>query len=334
MHIYSLRAPGGRLVVALLAVLVIVCVRVGDAQTRFAYTKGQVVTPTYEGWWPNEDGSFTLFFGYFNTNWQEEFDVPIGADNAIEPGGPDHGQPTHFYPRRNPFLFTIRVPKEFETTTKELAWTLTTNGKTERAYATLKGDYRVDPQVIQMEVGGDRGSQRHELRTNKPPDLKVEGSAQRTVRVGEPVTLVAFANDPDNLPARRERGEEGPAGGRERGSSTAKPPEPVDPVKELFRPPPNAATPQSPPGLRLSWIVYRGKAAAVTFSPEQMKTWEDTRAYANSPWSPGTVIPPPPPDGKWIVRATFQEPGAYVLRAVASDSALFTYENVTVTVTR
>jgi hypothetical protein len=334
MRIYSLRAPGGRLMVALLAVVAVVCVRVGDAQTRFSYTKGQVVTPTYEGWWPNEDGSFTLFFGYFNTNWQEELDVPIGPDNAIEPGGPDQGQPTHFYPRRNPFLFTVRVPKEFETTTKELAWALTTNGKTERAYASLKGDYRVDPQVIQMEVGGDRGSQRHELRTNKPPELKVEGSAQRTVRIGERVTLVAIANDPDNLPARREPGEGGPAGGRERGSSTAKPPEPVDPIKELFRPPPNAATPQSPPGLRLSWIVYRGKAAAVTFSPEQMKTWEDTRAHANSPWSPGTIIPPPPPDGRWVVQATFQEPGPYVLRAVASDSALFTYENVTVTVTR
>jgi hypothetical protein len=65
-----------------------------------------------------------------------------------------------------------------------------------------------------------------------------------------------------------------------------------------------------------------------------MKTWEDTRAYANSPWSPGFVLPLPPPEGKWVVRATFQEPGSYVLRAVASDSALFTYENVTVTVTR
>ena len=320
--------------VALLAVLVVVCVRVGDAQTRWSYTRGQSVTPTYEGWWPNEDGSFTLFFGYFNTNWQEELDVPIGPDNAIEPGGPDQGQPTHFYPRRNPFLFTVRVPKEFETTTKELVWTLTTNGKTERTYASLKGDYRVDPQVIQMEVGGDRGSQRHELRTNKAPELKVEGSQQRTVRVGEPVALVAFANDPDNLPARRERGEEGPAGGRGRGSSTATPPEPADPIKELFKPPPNQPTPQSPPGLRLSWMVYRGKAAAVTFSPEQMKTWEDTRAYSNSPWSPGTVIPPPPPDGRWVVQATFQEPGRYVLRAVASDSALFTYENVTVSVTR
>ena len=321
--------------VALLVVFVLVCVRVGDAQTRFAFTKGQSVTPAYEGWWPNEDGSFTLFFGYFNTNWQEELDVPVGPGNAIEPGGPDQGQPTHFYPRRNPFLFTVRVPKEFETTTKELVWTLTTNGKTERTYASLKGDYRVDPQVIQMEVGGDRGSQRDELRTNKAPELKVEGNKQRTVKVGEPVTLVALANDPDNLPARKEQGEDG-ARGRPQGSSaaTAKPPVPVDPLKQLFVPPPNPGTPQSPPGLRLSWLVYRGNAAAVTFSPEQMKTWEDTRPFANSPWSPGTPIPLPPPDGRWVVQATFQEPGTYVLRAVASDSALFTYENVAVTVTR
>ena len=54
-----------------------------------------------------------MFFGYMNTNWLEEFDIPIGPDNNIEPGGPDQGQPTHFYPRRNPFLFTIRVPKDF-----------------------------------------------------------------------------------------------------------------------------------------------------------------------------------------------------------------------------
>jgi hypothetical protein len=32
-------------------------------------------------------------------------------------------------------------------------------------------------------------------------------------------------------------------------------------------------------------------------------------------------------------QATFQEPGTYVLRAVASDGSLITYQNVTVTVT-
>ena len=142
------------------------------------------MSPAYEGWWPNEDGSFTLFFGYMNSNWLEEFDVPIGPDNSIEPAGPDQGQPTHFYPRRNPFLFTIRVPKDFGT--KELIWTLTTHGKTERAYASLKSDYQIDKHVISTEVGGDFGSLRDELRTNVPPEIKVEGDKRRSVRWEKP----------------------------------------------------------------------------------------------------------------------------------------------------
>src|SRR5262249_23873996 len=91
---------------------------------------------------------------------------------------------------------------------------------------------------------------------------------------------------------------------------------------------------RSGPGLRLSWIVYRGKASAVTFTPDQMKTWMDTRPFANSPWSPPYVIPEPPPDNRWDVSATCSEPGRYLLRAVASDGSLFTYENVTVDVSR
>jgi hypothetical protein len=72
----------------------------------------------------------------------------------------------------------------------------------------------------------------------------------------------------------------------------------------------------------------------VRFDPEQMKTWTDTRAYANSPWSPPFSIPESPPENRWVVQATFHEPGTYVLRGVASDGSLFTYDNVTVTVTR
>ena len=336
---------GGRLLLALL-VAAVLSFQVAGAQTRFTYSSGQSVAPAYEGWWPNEDGSFTMFFGYMNTNWLEEFDVPIGPDNTIEPGGPDQGQPTHFYPRRSPFLFTIRVPKDLGT--KELVWTLTTNGKTEHAYASLKTDYQIDKQVISTEVGGDGGSLRDELRSNIPPELKVEGDTRRSARVGEPLTLIAFASDPDNLPARRD-GKPQPGGGR--GKPAAPPaaqPNPAPPARpaasapsapaapstpSAYRPP-SSIVPSNGPGLRLSWIVYRGKAAAVTFSPEQMKTWTDTRAYANSPWSPPFSIPEPPPDGKWVVQTTFQEPGTYVLRAVASDGALFTYENVTVTVAR
>ena len=171
------------------------------AQTRYMYMKGESVHPAYEGWWPNPDGSFTMFFGYMNSNWEEEFDVPVGPANTIEPGGPDQGQPTHFYPRRNPFLFTIQVPKDFGT--KELIWTLTTHGKTLKAYASLKSDYQIDPQTISTEVGGDGGSLRDELRTNIPPELKVEGEKRRTVKVGQPLPLAVVARDPDNIPARR-----------------------------------------------------------------------------------------------------------------------------------
>jgi hypothetical protein len=45
-------------------------------------------------------------------------------------------------------------------------------------------------------------------------------------------------------------------------------------------------------------------------------------------------MPPAPPDGKWTVEASFDEPGTYVLRAIASDGALFAGENVTVSVSR
>jgi len=326
---------------AISACLVFLCVAatVAVAQTRFTFSSGQSVSPAYEGWMPNADGSFTMYFGYMNTNWLEEFDIPVGPANDIEPGGPDQGQPTHFYPRRTPFLFTIRVPKDFGT--KEMTWTITTHGKTERAYASLKTDYQIDNQVMSTEVGGDFGSLRDELRTNIPPELRVEGEKTRQAKVGAPVSLVAFAGDPDNLPARRD-GKPQPrnASGRMESESPAPPPpaaarsaNPTNLANLIYRPP-SSIVPSSGPGLRFSWIVFRGKAAAVTFTPDQMKTWTDTRAYANSPWSPPYAIPLPPPDGKWVAQATFAEPGTYVLRAVASDGSVFTYENLTMNVTR
>jgi hypothetical protein len=218
----------------------------------------------------------------------------------------------------------------------ELISTITSNGKTERAYASLKPDYQIDKQTISTEVGGDAGSLRDELRTNIPPELKVEGDKRRAAKVGEPVTLTSFATDPDNIPARRRQqasaGSEQPGAGRGQAPAAAQT-SPASPANPAYRPP-SLGVPSTPGGLRFSWSVYRGSAAAVTFSPEQMKTWMDTRVYSNSPWSPPFLIPEPPADGRWVVQATFHEPGTYVLRAVASDGSLFTYENVTVGVTR
>jgi hypothetical protein len=300
----------GRLLAAL--TLTLLAWPLVHAQTRYTYLKGQSVSPAYEGWWPNDDGSSTLFFGYMNTNWEEEFDIPVGPDNAIEPGGPDRGQPTHFYPRRNAFLFTIDLPANFDG--QELVWTLTTHGQTRHAYASLKPDYQIDKQVISTEIGGDNGSLSDSLRDNIPPELKVEGSLERHVRVGQPLDLAVWANDPDNIPARRPQ--------RGAGNTAA----------AVYRPQ-SAVVASSGPGLRFSWIVYRGPASQVTFDPVQMKTWNDTRAYANSPWAPPYIIPEPPPGNRWLSQATFKQPGTYILRGVASDGSVFTYQNLTVIVT-
>src|SRR5258706_13307443 len=79
--------------------------------TAQTYSSGQPVWPAYEGWERNADGSFSLVFGYMNDNWEEQPVVPVGPENNIQPGGPDQGQPTRFQPRRNRFMFNVRVPK-------------------------------------------------------------------------------------------------------------------------------------------------------------------------------------------------------------------------------
>jgi len=301
-----------------------------DAQTRFMYLNGQSIHPAFEGWWPNEDGSVTLWLGYMNSNWEEEFDIPIGPDNYISIAQPnslddlevgafdaataDHGQPTHFYPRRNPFLFTIEVPADFGE--QEVVWTLTSHGRINRVYATLSADYRMDPQVMSTEVGGAFGSLDDRLRTNIPPELTVDGAMRRTAKVGEPLSLLASATDPDDLPSRSDRG--GPPENLEQFYSTAGV---------------GSSVVSSAPGVRLSWIVYRGPADQATFEPVQMKAWMDTRVWANSPWSPPYILPEPPAGNRWEADVTFDRPGEYTLRAVASDGARFTYENVTVQVT-
>ena len=186
--------------------------------------------------------------------------------------------------------------------------------------------------MISTEVGGDNGNLANDLRTNIPPDLKVEGEKTRTVKVGQPVSLVAIAGDPDNLPPRRDGKPQPGVKKSVRPEGTGRAGAPPNSPAVVYRPP-VSVTASAGPGLHLSWIVYRGKSATVKFSPDQMKTWNDTRAYGNSMWSPPYDIPIPPADGKWTADAVFSEPGTYVLRAVASDGSLFTYDNVTVTVT-
>ena len=107
------------------------------------HDSGQGVTPAYEGWFPNSDGSFSILFGYYNRNQKQELDIPIGPDNHIDPGGPDQGQPTHFLTRRRWGVFTITVPKDFGG--KKLTWTLVANGKTAQIPVGLDPLWELNP---------------------------------------------------------------------------------------------------------------------------------------------------------------------------------------------
>ena len=276
------------------------------AQTRPSFMHGQNVSPAYEGWEEDDAGRRYFLFGYMNRNWEEKLDVQAGPDNSIEPGGPDAGQPTHFLPRRNRFVFRVPVPEGFDED-DELIWTLTTAGVTEQAYATLRLDYLVDD-LVQASEQGALGAGRSDptMRANTAPVLRIEGDRTRRVRVGEPLALVAVASD-DGVPKPRRRRRRNP-----------------------WRPPVQV-TVGSATGLRVSWYVYRSDGP-VTFDPPQVKVWEDTRTGANSPWSPGWLTPDPPPDGGWATEVVFDEPGTYVLRCLASDGALGATADVTVTV--
>ena len=261
---------------------------------QIQYQSGQGISPDYQGWEPNPDGSFNLVFGYMNRNYGEMLHIPVGPDNNLEPGDPDQGQPTFFLPRRNRHLFRVRVPSDFGD--QEIVWTLTANGRTERAYATLRSDYVLDRRVVYLNNTGV--TMRGKADRNEAPDLRVEGDLDRRATVGDPLELAAHASD-DGIPTPR-AAMAGAVG---------------------FRP---------ALGLRVAWFVYRGDGNTVTFDPEQFKVYPDF--LLNSPWTPGWSVPAAPAGGRFPVHATFGAPGAYVLRVQAHDGGFESTRDVTVNV--
>jgi hypothetical protein len=262
------------------------------AAGQLLYSAGQNVTPVFEGWERNPDGSFNMLFGYFNRNREEIVDLPIGPSNRFEGGEPDRGQPTHFYPSRNRYWFRVRVPSDFGS--KELVWSLTAHGKTERAYATLHPNYVTDASIQQLDVAGINLWWAEEG-VNRAPVVQVDGDVKRHAHVGQPLPLVARVSD-DGIP-----------------------PAPKTPRRSRY----------AWYGLRVAWFVDRG-AAPVTFDPPQFKVYPDP--VSDSPWTPGWSAPPLPADGRYAATATFSAPGEYVVRVMANDGGLATTADVRVIV--
>ena len=64
-------------------------------EDSFARASGKNVQPFFEGWQQLPDGRIAMWFGYLNRNYEEQPDIPIGADNKFDLRE-DMGQPTHF----------------------------------------------------------------------------------------------------------------------------------------------------------------------------------------------------------------------------------------------
>jgi len=150
---------------------------------------GQAVAPVYEGFDVNADGSFNMWFGYMNRNYEEQIDLPVGADNTFEPGG-DRGQQTHFVPRRHKDVFSVRVPKDFAD--KTLVWKLNAHGQPQQVVATLKPVWQID------RLRTTRGGNSEKVSSNLPPEVTLGPTNQTAAGA----TITVTAKD-DGLPARR-----------------------------------------------------------------------------------------------------------------------------------
>ncbi|HUR32340.1 MAG TPA: hypothetical protein VM032_01000 [Vicinamibacterales bacterium] len=140
---------------------------------------GASVTPAYDGWYDNPDGSHTFLIGYYNRNWNADLDIPIGPNNRFEPGDPDRGQPTHFLPNRNFGMFSITVPKTFGAT-ERLWWTLTINGTTSRVGMIMSPDFNITPQRASEEAPNGK--------YNVPPILRFSAGGPPIQNPGQPLT--------------------------------------------------------------------------------------------------------------------------------------------------
>ena len=195
------------------------------------YDSGQNIVPVFEGWQRNPDGSYRFHFGYLNRNYKEIVDVPVGPNNRFEPPPADRNQPTHFYTRRQRFVYTVNVPKDWDKA-KRVTWTLVVNGKAESANGWLQPEWEVDDGVIQMNIGPG----------GAPPDPPNHypqvsgGSKDVAATVNTPVKLTVSATD-DGIPKPR-------------------------------KPRPGATTPPPAQGVKVRWLHYRG-AGDVRLSPEQ-----------------------------------------------------------------
>jgi hypothetical protein len=294
------------------------------SMSEIKFTKGQSLQPAFEGWMKNPDGSFSLWFGYLNRNYEETPDIPIGPNNGFGAGGEDLGQPTHFLTRRQPWVFKVTVPADWPKD-KDVVWTVTANGTTLKAYGSLWPVWEVDEKIMSSDNGGRTARSFGEPENQAPKIVSI--SPDQTVAANTPLTLTVAATD-DGLPTpeMRNRGNGGGRagrgagrGGRGGGGGAGADPN-NDTSSDSGIVDPNADAGRGT--FRVKWIEYKAPAGAT------------------AKFAPGIALvlgadgKPTATDGKGTTKVTFDKPGIYQVRAYAMDpDSFFVYRDIKVTVT-
>ena len=154
---------------------------------------GATVTPVFEGWYPNSDGTFSISFGYYNRNTEEPIDIPIGPDNAITPGAANQGQPTHFEPKRHWGVFAVTVPRDFGK--QEVFWTLKIRGQAFAIPGNLHPNWQID--ALEGEAGSGNTPPVLRLAADGPEGRGPSGvtSGPVAAAIGKPLSVTVWAKD-------------------------------------------------------------------------------------------------------------------------------------------
>jgi hypothetical protein len=161
---------------------------------------GASISPAYDGWYTNSNGTHTFLIGYYSRNWSAALDIPVGPDNHFEPGNPDRGQPTHFLPNRNFGMFTVTVSANTPPTEK-FWWVLTVNGVTQRVPFHRSPDYNITPTQASEEGPSGKYNLPPILRfapsgpPSQSPVASVATALKRAAVAGVPMALDLFVED-------------------------------------------------------------------------------------------------------------------------------------------
>jgi hypothetical protein len=237
----------------------------------------RIIAPFLEGWYDNEDGTFTMSFGYNNLN-DHVVELPIGDANKLEPAKYQGMQPTTFLPGKHRGMFAITIPESERGT--DVWWTIMNqNGEVTKipgrtSWSAYQLDWRPRPHGT------------------KPPEVSFEGSsdtgrgppglyAPRTLnaRVGQRVEVAVnlrdvSINDPND--GRVNKGTE----------------------------------------LRINWEKYQGPVGGeVEFARhESTPPWPQPEGRGGRGGrEPGPDVVPVQDQGTARLYATFSMPGQYVL---------------------